>query len=33
MIDGMSIGLNDGSFVGILDESFETIKVGKGVGC
>ena len=33
MIDGINVGLNEDIFVGILDGSFETITVGKVVGC
>ena len=33
MIDCINVGLNEDNFVGILDGSFETISVGKFVGC
>ena len=33
MIDGTNVGLNEDNFVGILDGIFETITVGKVVGC
>ena len=33
MIEGINVGLNEDNFVGVLDGSFETISVGKFVGC